>query len=139
VAALAAGQTNGGAVSLTTRLESQALDLDQLQVVELEPMSVPGDQVVDLRFAYNARRQNPLVAFHEAGHGTGLVFLDGVPFDELEDVNPWSLDFSQELVDQPFDSDDTLIVSTSEGGFFKVGNAVMDVEGGVRVDVARIE
>lgn len=80
---------------------------------------------VDFNFAYNANRSNPIVLFQNQSSGVEVLFLDGRPFHEVLTSTIVGLSFTTNLLDVPFDFDDTIVVRTSEGNVFKVGEPVL--------------
>ncbi len=83
---------------------------------------------LDFWFAFNALRSNPAVLFQvqfcpNGGFQPEIAFLDSVPFDLVADADIDSLVFTTSLVDSPLDNDDTVVLRTCDGNFFKIGNA----------------
>jgi hypothetical protein len=77
----------------------------------------------DLTFAFNATRPNPTVLFQRSGGQ--IAMLLGVPFAAVDAVAITNgVVFSDELQDVPFSPNDTAILQTIEGNYFKVGLAL---------------
>jgi hypothetical protein len=87
------------------------------------PAPCPSSVSPDLTFAFNATQPNPTVLFQRAG--AQIAMLLGVPFAAVDAVAITNgVVFSDELQDVPFSSNDTAILHTIEGNYFKVGLAL---------------
>lgn len=56
----------------------------------------------------------------------GIIFLDGVPFGSVDASilsDPTTPSFETGIVTTPFGPDDTIVLLTCEGNYFKIGNA----------------
>ena len=77
----------------------------------------------DLHFAFNALAPNPTALFQQSG--ARISMLIGVPFAAVDAVAITNgLVFTEELQDTPFGPNDTAILHTIEGNYFKVGLAL---------------
>jgi hypothetical protein len=72
---------------------------------------------------------NPAVLFHnqDCGIGSsntpGIAFLDGTPFGSVDSSVLATLTLENDLIALPLDPDDTVVLRTCDGNYFKVGNA----------------
>jgi hypothetical protein len=108
------------------RFESEGFDLETGMVFE-DFFFFPPE--VDFHFAYNANRTNPTVLFQNQSSGVQILFLDGTPFSEVGTSTLVGRTFTTGLIDAPFDNDDTIVLRTSEGHTFKVGQPVLSGDG----------
>ncbi|HET8948101.1 MAG TPA: hypothetical protein VFQ07_14080, partial [Candidatus Polarisedimenticolia bacterium] len=77
----------------------------------------------DLTFAFNAFRTNPTVLFQQPG--VQMALLIGVPFAAVDAVAVTNgIVLTEDLQDVPFGPNDTAILHTVEGNYFKVGLAL---------------
>jgi hypothetical protein len=110
-------------VSVTLVMETQALDLDTGAVLDTD-IGIPTEPTgEDVTFAYNADRTPHAVVFPVA-EGVTLAFVYDMAFDGVTPESVADLTFSSEPVDAPFSASDTVVVRTSEGAVFKLGNAI---------------
>lgn len=58
-----------------------------------------------------------------------ISFLDGVPFSDVSAADIPLLVFSPDLVEVAFDNDDTIVLFTKEGNYFKIGNPICNTSG----------
>jgi hypothetical protein len=117
----------------TLAFESQGLDLETGGIVNSDPFPAP----VDFHFAFNATRSNPIVLFQEPG--AEIAFLNATPFDAVCASVLSSLTFTSSLIDVPFDFDDTVVIKTSAGNFFKVGKPVNNASNSVTFSYAKLQ
>ena len=122
----------------TLEVETQVLDLETGMVAARDPAQ-PQSFAADLHVAYNADRLNPLVVFQSQVSGVAVAFLDEMVFDYVNAATIATEEFTTDLVDLPFDSTDTLVLITAEGGIFKIGNAVDNGDGTISFDVGLID
>ncbi len=86
------------------------------------PAPCPSSVFPDLHFAFNATRPNPTVLFQRDGE---IAMLIGVPFAAVDSVAVTNgVVLSEDLQDVPFGPNDTAILHTIEGNYFKVGLAL---------------
>lgn len=81
----------------------------------------------DFWIAYMFGEANPAVLFHNQDCGSstatpGIAFLEGTPFHSVDSSVLPSLTFDVGLVASPFDPDDTIVLRTCDGNYFKIGN-----------------
>ncbi len=87
----------------------------------------PPPAAFDFRFAYNGNTPTHVRLFQTSGRQ--VAFLDGRPYAEVDSTALWSADFGTDLVDLPLDYDDTVLLVTDQGAYYKVGLA-WEVGGG---------
>lgn len=104
----------------------QGIDLETGAVFERVDFFPPE---VDFNFAYNSTQSNPTVLFQNQFSGVQIMFLDGVPFSAVGTSTLVGRTFTTDLIDMPFDFDDTIVLRTSGGNIFKVGQAVLSEDG----------
>jgi len=92
---------------------------------------------VDFHFAFNGDRPNPIVLFQD--NGAEIAFFDGTPFDIVDCSVIGSLTFTGDLIDVPFDFDDTVVIKTADGNVFKVGKPVENGDNSVTFSYARLQ
>jgi len=110
-----------GVLTATLTFETEGLDLDAGTVtLANNPRAADG---TDIRIAYNAQRSLHAVVVLDATEGVELAFVAGVAFDGVTAESAVDLTFSPEPVDAPFSSADTVVVRTTAGAMFKLGNA----------------
>ena len=118
----------------TLEFESQGFDLETGSVLSLD---VPPPAASDFSFADNSARPNPIVLFQNQATGTQIAFLDGTPFDSVG-CSVGTPTFTIDLIDSPFDFDDTIIIRTADGNVFKVGKATNNGNNTVTFSYARL-
>ena len=109
--------------SATLAFETQTLDLDTGTTTEQSIDLLDGIEGEDVRIAYNADRI-PHAVLTTIDEGVTLAFINGVAYDSVTSANVAGLSFSSEVVDQPLQESDTVVVKTDSGAIFKLGNAV---------------
>jgi hypothetical protein len=77
----------------------------------------------DFTFAFNSTRPNPAVVFQEGG--AQLALLIGTPYAAVSSTA--GLVFTPSIQDVPFGPNDTAVIQTAAGHFFKIGQAVCSV------------
>lgn len=81
----------------------------------------------DFWIAYDFGAPNPAMLVHNQDCGSlatpEIAFLDGVPFSSVDSSVLSTLAFQVDLIAFPFDPDDTIVLRTCDGYFFKIGNA----------------
>ena len=100
----------------------------------------PGDQFapqVDFHLAYNADTAIHVRLFQE--YPAWAAFLDATPVEEVTPAALLAATFTQDLIDQPLDADDTIVVITAEGNCFKIGNVVENADETVTFDYEQIQ
>lgn len=121
----------------TLAFESGGIDLETRAVVRGNITgSFPPE--VDFRFAFNSTRPNPIVLFQER-RGAEIAFLDGTPFDTVGCSVVGTLTFTENLIDVPFDFDDTVVIRTTEGNVFKIGRPVNNGNASVTFSYAKLQ
>ena len=108
----------------TLQYESQGFDLETGSIIANWPWNYYPYNNFDFRFAYNASASNPSVVFQE--YPAEIAFLNGTDFNSINASIIKTLTFTNNLIDQSFDYNDTIILKTSDGNFFSIGNAVSD-------------
>lgn len=116
------------AASATLVFETQALDMDTGTIEERTPGSLDGTEGVDLRIGYHADRI-PHAVVMTAGEGVTLAVMSNVSFDNVTATDVAGLSFSAEVIDQPLEASDTVVVKTGAGATFKLGDAFEDDAG----------
>ncbi len=114
---LASASASSGCVNMV--FESDYLDLDSGIIAEGN--GIPPTAEYDFQFVYNGDESNPIVLFQQ--HPREIAFLDGVPFASVGYAAIASATFTNGLIDEPLDHDDTVIIRTDQGQYFKVGLA----------------
>jgi hypothetical protein len=107
----------------TLQYESQGFDLETVSIIANWPWNYYPYNNFDFRFAYNANNANPTVLFQDSGE---IAFLNGTDFNSINASIIKTLTFTNNLIDQSFDYNDTIILKTSDGNFFSIGHAVSD-------------
>jgi hypothetical protein len=115
--------------SVTLAYENAEVDLESGQIRDcfIDPLSCDHQPPFDLRFAFNAGRSNPTVLFQTRWCGSfspEIAFLDGTIFSSVTVADIPNLTFTTSLIDVPFDPDDTIVLHTCDGNYFKIGNAI---------------
>ena len=110
------------AYSLALGFETQALDLDTGTVTEQVSGLLDDTEGEDVRIAYHADRI-PHAVLMTAGEGVTLAFMSGVSYDSVTAVDVSGLSFSAEVIDQPLEASNTVVIKTDTGATFKLGNA----------------
>lgn len=87
-----------------------------------------GTEGADIRIGYHADRTLHAVVMI-AGEGVTIAFVDGVSYDSTTAADVSGLRFTAEVIDQPIETGDTVVVRTFEGATFKIGNASEDDAG----------
>ncbi|MBN1553199.1 MAG: PEP-CTERM sorting domain-containing protein [Phycisphaerae bacterium] len=107
----------------TTMVYYEGLDFETGDIHEDE-MMFPYPDCVDFHFAYNAGLPIHARVFQE--YPAQIAFLDEIPFSEVSYDDIETLTFTGGTIDIPFENDDTIIILTADGNYFKMGNAVED-------------
>ncbi len=112
------------ATPATLEFETQGLDLETGEILQLDDAAalIEGNDS-DVRFAYNADRTPHGVVIQNQIGGAVVAFLDAVAFSAVSYADVASLSFTSEIIDQPFDSDDTVVVRTGAANYYKLGHA----------------
>ena len=113
------------ATPATLEFETQELDLETGTILQLDdPAALPGESSDgDIHFAYNADRTPHCVVMQNQSAGAAVAFLNATAFEAVAYDDVAGLTFTSEIVDQPFGSDDTVVVRTAAGNYYKVGHA----------------
>ena len=111
--------------SATLEFETQAFDLDTGTVTEQAPGLMDGTEGADVRIGYHADRI-PHAVVITGGEGVTLANMSNVSCDSVTVADVAGLSFSAEVIDQPLEASDTVVVKTDAGATFKLGNAVED-------------
>jgi hypothetical protein len=107
--------------------ELQGFDLDSGSVMETTDSD--GELPIDITIAYNATRSNSSVVIPTSMTGTEIAYSLGVGFDGVSVESIDNLSFSTQPVDVPFSSDDTVVIRTAMGLYYKIGNIVESEDG----------
>ena len=134
-ASVAAGATAAAEFSSTLQFEEDGLNLET-QAVEQRELQGTFRNAVDFYLGYHADRLNPIVLMQNQQSQVLIAFLDGEPFELVDASDIENLTFAEDLVDVSFDGDDTIVLLTSEGNYYKVGNPVDNLDGTVTVQSA---
>jgi hypothetical protein len=108
--------------------ETQVLDLDTGTVTEQIPGLFDDTEGADVLIGYHADRI-PHAVVMTAGEGVTLAIITGVSYNSVIAADVAGLSFSAEVIDQPLEATDTVVVKTDAGATFKLGNAVEDEVG----------
>lgn len=113
--------------------ETAALDLDTGVVTDRPPSELagPGWFGEDIYFAYNAGRTTRAVLVPLAG--AEVVIMYGSRFTDVTEDDVNRLPFSARPEDVAFDTLNTALVRTAEGGVYKLGNP-RETDAGVSFD-----
>jgi hypothetical protein len=117
--------------------EVQALDLDTGLIVERATGDPASLQEADVSMAYNADRTPHAVVF-TLGVRAEIAVMAGVVFDWVFASDIGSLEFCIEPPDVPFEATDTVVIRTTAGSVFKLGNA-SETEEWVTFDYERLQ
>jgi hypothetical protein len=112
----------------------------------------------DFWIAYMSGETNPAMLVHNLDCGEGssstpaIAFLEGTPFGSVDSSILSTIELGTDPVVAPLDPDDTVVLRTCDGFFFKIGNMVCNDGTGegqcqsgevglntVRVDYERLE
>jgi hypothetical protein len=119
----------GVALGATTsvEVETDGWDLDAGAVVARQFGAMPavGWPGVDLAFAYNGRRSAPIVMVTSAR--VLQARIPGEPFETVDALALAGVELGCGWLDVPFGPQDTFVLRTDAGAWFKVGNARLDV------------
>lgn len=108
--------------TVTMEMESQVIDLDSGTISESAPLATAGVAGADVKLVYNADRMPHAVVFPVAA-GVETAFVAGVGYDGVSSSDIPSLTFSVVPSDLPFSASDCVVVRTTQGTYFKLGNA----------------
>jgi len=104
--------------------EMDCMDLDESHVW-VDPECMDEEQAWetwDVMFAYNSNAEYPTVPLPNWEYDAELAFLTGIDFDDVTDCDiDWD-EFSPEEGNESFSPDKVLLVHTTEGAVFKLGN-----------------
>ena len=131
------GVTTAEAATVSLQFESQTLDLETGLIVERASGDLVSLQEADICMAYNADRTPHAVVFH-MGVGAEIAVMQGVVFDWVSSSDIGSLEFSIEPPDVPLEATDTVVIRTTAGSVFKLGNT-SEAEEGVTFDYERLQ
>ena len=113
------------ATPATLEFETQQLDLETGTILQLDDpeaaLSESNDG--DIHFAYNTDRTPHCVVMQSQSGGAAVAFLNATAFEAVSYDDVAGLTFTSEIIDQPFGSDDTVVVRTAAGNHYKVGHA----------------
>jgi hypothetical protein len=107
----------------TLEYEADALDLDTGTIIAQDPGAIEDTEGADVRVSYNADRFTHAVVLL-AGESSSMAFLSGTSYDSVTAADIPSLGFSSNVIDQPLEAYDTVVVQTDSGTVFKLGNAI---------------
>ena len=131
VSVVLAPRFSAGADRVKLGFETQGFDLDAgMMLGEQTTFDVFGDHPeADIRIGYHADRPIHSVVVHNMARGVELALLANTSFESVADASLPGIVFNSELIDQPFNPGDTLVVRTDTGSLFKIGNSVEDAAG----------
>ena len=127
---------DSGMTSATMQYVWDGFDLETATVHQ----APPGDQFapdVDFYLAYNADTENHVRLFQE--YPAWVAFIEATSIEEVTCELMNAAVFTQDVVDQPLDPDDTVVVMTADGNYFKIGNAAEYEDGTVGFDFASMD
>ncbi len=81
----------------------------------------------DFTFAFNSTRANPTVVVQDQESGAQLALLIGTPYASVSSTA--GLVFTPSIINVPFGPNDTAVIKTADGHYFKIGQAVCSVNG----------
>ena len=116
------------ASSVMLMFETQALDLDTGTITELSPDLLDGPEGTDVRLGYHADRV-PHVIVMAASENVTLAIVSGKSFDSVTITDVAGLSSFKEVIDQPLETNDIVVVKTDTGATFKLGNVFEDAAG----------
>lgn len=132
---LAAGVAPAADFYATLAFEQEGLNLET-QAVEQAELHGTFRDAVDFHLGYHADRANHIVLVQNQQSQVLIAFLDNEPFELVDATMIGNLTFTDSLMDVPLDANDTIVLLTSEGHHYKVGNAVDNGDGTVTVQSA---
>ncbi|WP_422377926.1 Ig-like domain-containing protein [Roseibium sp.] len=109
--------------------EFQAFDLETGQVALPDFPGGPDGPDADFKFAYNGNYPSDevnAVLFQNQYGGTPveIAFLDEIALGSLTQADVDGAVFTSDLIDMPFESDDTILLKTRDGNVFAIGNTM---------------
>ncbi|MHC4789514.1 MAG: FG-GAP repeat protein, partial [Planctomycetota bacterium] len=119
-------------VPVTLAFEREGVDLDTGTVVPIEPWTLVADPTnpqPDLVLACNSDRAVRAVVFHNRMNGVQIAFVDGVPFNLVGSADLAGLSFTAAVIDEPFETGDSVVLRTDTGAHYLLGNPVEDATG----------
>jgi hypothetical protein len=128
---------SGVADLATLEFEVDTLNLDAGAIIAQDPAEIDGTEGADVRVAYNADRFTHSVVVL-AGETSSMAFLAGTSYESVTAADMPSLSFSTDVVNQPLEAYDTVVVKTDSGAVFKLGNAIEE-ETAVTIDYAQLQ
>ncbi len=134
---------SAAALSATLVFERDVLDLESGNLFDRIPDMVPIPPQFDFWFAYNGNEPVTHASLFHYSVYVSAAFLPSRPFDTVEYSDVLSATFQQvPLFGDPFRHDDTMLLLTGDGNYYKVGNAVETyppgVVGNVTVDYEKL-
>jgi hypothetical protein len=109
---------SAGSATMAFDMEMFDLQLGEVQGCFLDPCVD-----ADFGFAYNADTPNPVRLFQNQVTTT-VALLDGSPYDAVECDAVAKAQFTDQLLDEPMDADDTMLIETADGNVYKIGNVL---------------
>jgi hypothetical protein len=109
--------------SVTLDFETQALDLDTGTVTEQAPGILDGSTGADILIGYHADRI-PHAVLVTADEDVTMAIMNNTNYNSVTAADVAGLSFSAEVIDQPLESSDVVVIKTDGGATFKLGNAV---------------
>ena len=119
-------------VPVTLDYEHEGLDLDTGTIVPIDFPLFPVDPAnpqPDLVLAYNSERAVCTVVFHNRMNGVEIAFLDGVAFNMVDSADLVGLRFTAAVIDDPFETGDSIVLRTDTGAHYLLGNPIEDAAG----------
>jgi hypothetical protein len=113
------------AADATLGFETQALDLDTGTIADQIPDLLEG---ADILIGYHSDR-TPHAVLMPVGEGVTLAVMSNTSYESVTAADVAGLSFSAEVIDQPLEASDTVVVKTDAGATFKLGNVIEDGAG----------
>jgi hypothetical protein len=107
--------------------EREGLDLDTGMIVPVEPdgvVSDPSSPQPDFVVTYNAERPTCAVISQNQQNNVEIAFLDNVAFNLVDPSDLAGLNFSTGLIDEPFETRDSIVLRTDTGVHYLLGNPI---------------
>jgi sulfatase modifying factor 1 len=118
--------------------EEEYFDLDTGTVRPSDLFDFAFPEESDFKFAYNANNEPHGVLFQNQSEGVEIAYLDDLPFWQVGHEEAETATFVPDLIDKSFEHNDTILLRTSTGSIFKIGNSV-EVSNAVYFDYESID
>lgn len=106
--------------SATIEYEMEGYDLESASAY-IEELGQDFPPQVDFYFAYNADTDNHIRLFQQ--YPVWIAYLSEMHYAEMSCDALIDVSFTQDLLDVPMDSNDTIVLYTADGNYYKIGNA----------------